>query len=256
MYKYFKNIGNTELISKWESKGMSNEAIKPPATSDNSLTLTLKYTGKIMYRNFNGSCLKQDKITFNNGKIVKIYIVSDFKSTLNYNRDITVDNFLFGAVKLAKNADIDKYKYSGYGIRFDGCGTFSFPDGSFGQTLIFFGADMSSSVHANNKTKNILILGESITQGLDDTTLTAERKYSINFTVNRRKFCLSLHYNVTNSYLFVNGTEVSEDFCVDNMKITGLIGYVFDFSVDYRTIALDSHKYLMKKNRIVYNVWT
>ena len=119
---------------------------------------------------------------------------------------------------------------------------------------------MSSSVHANNKTKNILILGEGITQGLDDTTLTAERKYSINFTVNRRKFCLSLHYNVTNSYLFVNGTEVSEDFSVDNMKITGLIGYVFDFSVDYRTVAIDktlgSHKYLMKKNRIVYNVWT
>ena len=69
-----------------------------------------------MYRNFNGSCLKQDKITFNHGKIVKIYIVSDFKSTLNYNRDNTVENFLFGAVKLAKNADIDKYTYSGYGI--------------------------------------------------------------------------------------------------------------------------------------------
>ena len=46
MYKYFKNIGNTELISKWKSKGMSNEAIKPPVTSDNSLTLTLKYAGK------------------------------------------------------------------------------------------------------------------------------------------------------------------------------------------------------------------
>ena len=59
---------------------------------------------------------------------------------------------------------------------------------------------MSSSVHANNKTKNILILGEGIKQGLDYTTLTAEKMHSINFTVSRKKFCLSLHYNEDNSY--------------------------------------------------------
>ena len=67
---------------------------------------------------------------------------------------------------------------------------------------------MSSSVHVNNKKKDILILGEGPTQGLDDTTLTAEKKYSINFTVTRKKFCLSFHYNGANGYLFVNGTEV------------------------------------------------
>ena len=67
---------------------------------------------------------------------------------------------------------------------------------------------MSSSVDANRKTKNILILGEGITEGLDNITLTAEKMYSLNFTENNKKFCLSLHYNGANSYLFVNGTDI------------------------------------------------
>ena len=134
---------------------------------------------------------------------------------------------------------------------------------------------MSSSAHANNKIKNISALGEGITQGLDDTTLTAEKSYSINFTKSNTKFCLSLHYNGADSYLFVNGTEIikfkakdseiitnplclgniSEDFSVANMKKTGLYEYFYDFSVDYRAIAvdkiLDIHKCLMEKNNII-----
>ena len=86
--------------------------------------------------------------------------------------------------------------------------TFSIPTGGFGKNVIIFGADMSSSVHVDNKKKDILILGEGPTQGLDDTTLTAEERYSINFTKSRKKFCLSLHYNGANSYLFVNGTKI------------------------------------------------
>ena len=74
MCKYLKRIGNTELISEWKSKGLSGESIKP---SDNTLAPTLKYTGKSMYEKFNESCLKQNKITFNHGKTVKIYIVYD-----------------------------------------------------------------------------------------------------------------------------------------------------------------------------------
>ena len=61
---------------------------------------------------------------------------------------------------------------------------------------------MSSSVHVDNKKKYVLILGEGPAQRLDGTTLTAKKKYSINFTENN-KFCLSLHYNVTNSYLLM-----------------------------------------------------
>ena len=106
---------------------------------------------------------------------MNIYVVYDLKSALNYNEDMTLENCLFGAVKIFKNADIDKYKYSGYGTGFDGKGTFSFPNGSFGQNVIILGVDMSSSVHVDNNKKDILILGEDPTQGLDDTTLTAEK---------------------------------------------------------------------------------
>ena len=96
--------------------------------------------------------------------------------------------------------------------------------------------------------------------------------YLINFTVRKKKFCLNLHYNGANSYLFVNGTQIykfkakdseivptplclgniSKDWSIDNMKRTGLTGNVYDFSVDYDAIAVDDskdiHKYLMKKN--------
>ena len=183
---------------------------------------------------------------------MNIYIVYDLKSNLN-TFDPTWGNCLFRAVKLTKNSDIDKNKYSGCGTGFDAKGTFSFPSGGIRQNIIIFAADASCSVHANNRTKNILILGKSVTQGLHDTKVTAEKMYSINFTVSRRKFCLSLHCNGANSYLFVNGTEIikskaedsqiaanplclgnlSENFSVANMKKTGLYGSVFGFTVDY-----------------------
>ena len=125
------------------------------------------------------------------------------------NSDPTLNNCLFGAATLTKNADIDKYGYSGYGIGFDRRSSFSFPGGGFGQNVLIFGADMSSSIHIDNKKKDILVLGKGPTQGLEHT-LTAEKMYSINFTVTKKKFSLSLHYNGANSYLSVNGTEIYE----------------------------------------------
>ena len=189
--------------------------------------------------------------------------------------DPTIKNCLFGAFTLTKNTDIDKYRYSGYGIGFDRRSSFSFPGGGFGQNIIIFGADMNLSSHVDNKKKDILILGKGPTQGLGEHSLTAEKMYSINFTVTNKTFCLSLHYNGVNSYLFVNGTEIykfkakdskivpsllylgniSKDWTADNMKKTGLTGYIYDFSVDYDAIAvsdiLDIHKYLIEKNGIV-----
>ena len=145
-------------------------------------------------------------------------------------------------VTLTKNADIDKYGYSGYGIEFDRKSSFTVPGGGTGQNVLIFGADMSSSAHVDNKKKDILVLGKGPTQGLEHT-LTAEKSYSINFTLAKKKFCLSLHYNVTNSYLFVSGTEIykfkakdseivttplclqniSKDWSVDNMKKLDLL---------------------------------
>ena len=67
---------------------------------------------------------------------------------------------------------------------------------------------MSSSIRIDNKRKDILILGLGPTQGLGENSLTAEKMHSINFTVTKKKFCLSLQYNEANSYLFVDGTEI------------------------------------------------
>ena len=126
------------------------------------------------------------------------------------------------------------------------------------------------SAHIDNKKKDILVLGIGPTRGLEHT-ITAEKMYSINFTVTRKKFCLSLHYSEANSYLFVNGTEIckfkakdseivatplcleniSKDWSADNMKKTGFNRYVYDFSVDYDATDVDDivdiYKYLMKK---------
>ena len=117
MKKYFKEIGNTEKIPSWESKGLSDEVVKPIATSSNSLAPELSsFINKIKVK-FNGSCLKQDKITYTRETIVNIYIVYKLSSNHN-NFDFSLENCLFGEVKLTTNADIDKYKYSGYGIGF------------------------------------------------------------------------------------------------------------------------------------------
>ena len=106
---------------------------------------------------------------------------------------------------MTRNANSYKYFYSGYGIGFDTRRTFSLSDGSeFGKNMMIFGDDTSSSVHADHKTKNILILGKSPSDGLHDMTLTAEAEFSINFSEQQDKFCLSLHYKGSNSYLFDN----------------------------------------------------
>ena len=151
---------------------------------------------------FKGSCLiKQNKSTFNR-KLVNIYLVYDLDSSSN-DFDSTLQNCLFGAVKLTKSSDIDKYKYNGNGISYDSKGSFLYSN-SLGKNAIIFGADMTSSSHINNKTKNILVLGRDFIQGIDGRTIYAEKMYSINFSEPGARFCLSLLYNRDNSYLFVN----------------------------------------------------
>ena len=111
MNKYFNKIDNTKKILSWKSKELSDEVIKTPIINNNSLAATLEYIDKSMFVKFNGSCLiKQDEFTFNK-KTVNIYIVYDLDSTLN-NFEPTLENCLFGAIKITKTSDISKYKYS------------------------------------------------------------------------------------------------------------------------------------------------
>ena len=88
-------------------------------------------------------------------KIVNIYTVYELAASSSYVSDSTLKNCLFGAVTLTKNADIEKYKYSGYGIGFDRRSSYSFPSGRFGQNVLIFGADISTSIHIDNKGKDI-----------------------------------------------------------------------------------------------------
>ena len=183
--------------------------IKPPTTSDNSLTSALSYYGTKTRVKFTERCLKHPKIPYTHGKVVNIYIAYEFGASSSHNNDPTLKYCLFGAVTLTKTADMDKYEYPGYGIGFDRRSSFSFPGGGFGKNVLIFGADMSSSTHIDNKKKDILVLGKGPTQG-SEHALTEEKMYSINFTLTKKKFCLSLHYTGADSYLLVNGTEIYE----------------------------------------------
>ena len=117
-------------------------------------------------------------------------------------------------------------------------------------------------------------MGDFLVQGINDTSLYAEKIYSQNFTAVNKKFVLSLHYDSDNSYLFVNGKEelkfkakddqivkkilclgnISDDWTATNAKKTGLLGDIFDFAVDYTNTSVSDiynvHRYLMKKHNI------
>ena len=124
-------------------------------------------------------------------------------------------------------------------------------------------------VYVNNQKQDILILGKSPLQGLDNNTLTAEAEYSIICTEQGKKFCLSLYYNGSISYPYVDTTKIyqvkakglktklcleniSKHFPVSDMKKIGLNAYVYDFSINYFSIGTgaiqDIHKYLMSNN--------
>ena len=144
-----------------------------------------------------------------------------------------------------------------------------------GRNVLIFGVYEDSVIHANNKANNIFVMGDGFTQGINDTTLYAEKIYSQNFTQPSTKFVLSLHYNGDDSYLFVNGKQelkfkcktdqlVKQKLCIGNLsdkwstsesEKTGLYGNIYDFVVDYEQIAgvkaiYDMHRYLMMKHNI------
>ena len=276
LFKYLEvaHVGNITHILSWKSRGMYDTKIKTIATNNYLLNpqINIYDMGKIRIK-LNGKFLNRFLLTMSHRNVVNMYVVyeitSDYKD-INYP---TLENCLFGSVKLTKNADIDKYEYFGYGIGFDRQSSFSIGNET-GKNVIIFGFDMNSSSKIDNRKKDILILGKGPTQGLEHT-LSSEKMYSINFTKKNAKFCLRLHYNGANSYLFVYGTEIikfkakdseivpyslclgniSKDRTNDNIKKTGFNGYIYDFSTDYKDIAttdiLDIHKYLMTKNNKV-----
>ena len=151
----------------------------------------------------------------NNRNVVNIYVVyklDPISSTRN--TDYTIQNALFGAIKITKNTDYSKNNYTGYGLCFDEGGEFghTVKQGNCNRTtnaknVIIFGVDMSSSVHATNRANNIYVMGKEFIQGINDTTIYAEKLFNNDFTEHGVKFVLSLHYNGDDSYLFANGRQ-------------------------------------------------
>ena len=185
-------------------------------------------------------------------------------------------------MQITKNADTSKYNYKGYGICFDERSTFghTITEDGFAHTtnarnVLIFGADMSFSVHATNRANHIYVMETEFVQGINDTTIYAEKNFYRNFTDRGKKYMLSLYYNCDDSYLFVNGRQelkfmcktdqlVKEKLCIGNLsdqwttsesEKTGLYGKIYDFVVDYEQIAgvkaiYDMHRYLMTKHNI------
>ena len=173
----------------------------------------------VIFNHKESFCEQKKENTMKSGSIVNIYIVYSL-SQKTINSDNVLKNCLFGATKVAKpgdTTDTDKHIYSGYGLGFDSTGQFSHPQGGMARNIIRFGVNSSNSVHSTNNTQNILILGHSLTQKVNNTTIYAEKMYSPNFSAENKIFCLSLHYNVDNSYLF-HVKEVTK-FKTKNLKL-------------------------------------
>ena len=278
---------NTNKISKWKSTGIFNRSSNSNmnANGDSSGNLpNLKNDGR-MNVYLSGNHFQQNKVIIpNNNNAINIYCVYKLDPLASTrDKSYTIQNPLFGAMQITKNAtDYDKNDYKGYGISFDERSEFghTITEGGFAHTtdarnVLSFGADMSFSVHVTNRANHIYLMGAGLTQGINDTTIYAEKNFYRNFTDFGKKIVLSLHYNSDDSYLFVNGRQelkfkckadqlVKEKLCIGNLsdqwttsesERTGLYGNIYDFVVDYEQISgvkpiYDMHRYLMTKHNI------
>ena len=116
-----------------------------------------------------GNHFQQNKAEILINIMINIYCVYKL-NPISSSRDdtFTVQNALFGAMQITKNADTSKYRYKGYGICFDEGGSFSKGNISNGKNVLIFGVDESSLVHANNKSNNIYVMGDLFVQGISD----------------------------------------------------------------------------------------
>ena len=181
IYKYLKMayVNNINYIVWWKSRGLSDIKIESIKTNNYLLNPRIDFYDITKIRvKFNRSFLNLFPPAIGHGYIVNIYEVYEITSNYNAFSYPSLENCLFGSVKLTKNTNIDKYGYSGYGIEFDRKKSSSIGH-KIGKNVIIFGVDMSSSAKIDNRKKDILILGKGPTQGLEHTL---SKMYSINFT--------------------------------------------------------------------------
>ena len=285
-------IFNNEKIVKWESTGIFNRSdyYSMYGIENTKKEMPILKNDERLYVYLQGNHFQQNNVLSSsndhvvNKNVVNIYIVYklDPLASTRY-KSFTIQNALFGAMQITKNAtDNSKNNYKGYAICFDERSAFghTIAEGGFAHTtdarnVLIFGADVSFSVHATNRANHIYLMGTGLKQGINDTTIYAEKNFYRNFTDFGKKFMLSLHYNGDDSYLFVNGRQelkfkaktdqlVKEKLCIGNLsdqwttsesEKTGVYGKIYDFVVDYEQIAdvktiYDMHRYFMTKHNI------
>ena len=277
----------SKKISKWKSTGIfiySDDSSMKGIEDTKTKLPELKNDGR-MHVYVQGNHFQQNNVIIpNNNNVINIYVVyklDPISSTRN--TYYTIQNALFGAMKITKNTDSSKNTYTGYGLCFDEGGEFGHTvrQGNFDRTtnaknVIIFAVDMSSSIHATNRANNIHVMGKDFIQGINGTTIYAEKLFHNNFTEFGVKFGLSLHYNGDNSYLFANGRQelkfkakddliinerlwlgnLSSEWTTSESEKTGVYRNIYDFVVDYKAInsvkpIYDMHRYLMTKHGIV-----
>ena len=198
-------IFNNKNISKWESTGVFNSS---DYYSFNGIENTkkempiLKNDGRL-YVYLQGNHFQQNNVLNSNNdhvldkNVVNIYIVYKLDPLASTrDKSFTIQNALFGAMQITKNAtDNDKNNYKGYGICFDERSEFghTITEGGHAHTtdarnVLIFGPEMSFSVHATNRASHIYLMGTGLTQGINDTTIYAEKNFYRNFTDYGKKF--------------------------------------------------------------------
>ena len=239
-------IFNNKNISKWESTGVFNSSdyYSMNGIENTKKEMPILKNDERLYVYLQGNHFQQNNVLTSsndhvlNENVVNIYIVCKLDPLASTrDKSFTIQNALFGAMQITKNAtDSDKNNYKGYGICFDERSEFghTITEGGHAHTtdarnVLISGADMSFSVHATNRANHIYLVGTGLTQGINDTTIYAEKNFYRNFTDFGKKFVLSLHYNGDNSYLFVNGRQelkfkaktaqlVKEKLCIGNLS--------------------------------------
>ena len=167
------------------------------AVQNKLIAPNIKTDDKGLHVFFNGNYFVQDIIAIPNN-VINIYCVYELDPIdLSINNEFTIQNALFGAIEITKNANTLKYKYKGYGICFDESESFSHvrKEGNFNHTtlarnVIIFGVDNNN----NDKANNIYVLGKDYITRINDTTIYAEKMFYRNFMEPGKKFILSLHY--------------------------------------------------------------
>ena len=246
---------NAVVTHAWISTGIHNDSNNTDlfyVNNFNNHSPSLLNRDNRLGVTFSGNYMKQYKLGYAHGKIInELNEFYELKNRSTDGADFTVSNGLFGSVKLTKNTNTSHYGYKGYGIAFDSGGSFTSGNITNGKNVIIFGVNTQNSIHSTNKTQNIYFMGKDFIQGINNTTIFAEKIYKTNFTKHSKKFVLSLHYNGDNSYLFVNGTQelkfkssvnyldrnllclgnISSGWSQKNSTKTGLYGNVYDFAL-------------------------